>query len=389
MTYELHSNQSVVLGRKESNNPNYIRLKDSGVSRYHARITFDGKAVSVTDLGSTNGTILNRNRLAPSRPYRVSEGDILEIGHYHIVVMEVTAENRDNDQTKVMAVLPALEYEFLGQLGRGAMGRVWKARHKVLGRYVAVKALHEELVQEEEDRRRFVREARIAAGIDSPHIVKMYDARIIRGVVYLFMEFVNGPSLKELTQQGPLPVPRFLRIFLGVSLALQELLSAGIVHRDIKPANILVAEGDTAKLTDFGIARPFVSTATIDLPRGMGLGTIPFVAPEQALEAEDADELSDIFGLGATMYYVLAGVPPRIIRSYRDLETAFDRDPPLLTDIAKDCPKKLCDLVMSMLANDPKDRPPGPSVVIAVLDQLIRDCGSARPSQVTNDKKSQ
>lgn len=370
----LRSNQSVVLGRVRSEDPNHICLeKDPRVSRQHAVIHFDGEEVTVTDLGSSNGTFLRNKKLRRETPYLLHDKEELEIGGYVVIVQLISQSSQAAlaDRTQVISLLPD-GYELLEDLGSGGMGRVWKARNKLLGREVAIKLLHEGASIDPSVEKRFLREAQIGANIDSPNIVKIHDARMFRGRMFLIMEYVNGPSLQELRERGRIDLGLIIKISRDISFALQQLLSAAIIHRDVKPANILLNEEGTAKLTDFGIARPLLSDATIDLPRGMGFGSLPYVAPEQANEAEDADERSDIYGLGATMYFMLTGAPPREAASYETLLRMFDEEVVPPHHVMKSCPLALSDLVVQMLEIDPYRRPQGPGAVLSKLEVIMR-----------------
>lgn len=367
---------SVVVGRNPKNKyEDQITLADPQISRDHARFEFVAGNLTVTDIKSRNGTYLERMRLEPGVPYTLENGDELQIGIYRLRV-KIVGLDRSADllaKTQAISLLPFDEFEMIGEIARGGNGSVWKVRHKVLGVFRAIKILHEHTLKNPSDQKRFEREARIAASIHSDYIVQVIDARVVLGKVYLVMEYIHGRSLQELRSEHPFTLIDILEIFHDVACALRVLLEAGIVHRDVKPANVLIDhQTGRAKLTDFGIARPFVSSATIDQPQSEGLGTMGYVAPEQAIEAESADQRSDIYGLGATMYFLVSGASPHKIRTVADLRKLFEQEPIPLKQLAEGFPDDLCSLVMRMIAKNPDDRPQGPSELIRALERLIQ-----------------
>ncbi|MBI4537182.1 MAG: protein kinase [candidate division NC10 bacterium] len=199
-------------------------------------------------------------------------------------------------------------YEILGELGRGAMGRVYKARDPRIDRLVAVKLMapDEELppAQVEEWRARFQREARAAGRLAHPHIVAIHDVGEEDGRPFLVMEFVEGESLESiLRDRRTLPLDLAARLLGQTADALEYAHGRGIVHRDIKPANILITGGNTAKVSDFGIAR----LAEGDITRtGTILGSPGYMSPEQ-IAGLKLDGRSDIFALGAVLYEAVSG----------------------------------------------------------------------------------
>ena len=188
-------------------------------------------------------------------------------------------------------------YVFERHLGSGGMATVWLARDEALARAVAIKLMADTLADDERWLERFKREARAAAALSHPHIVKVFDFGIEDHRPYLVMAHVPGGSLRDrLRDGGTLPEPAGLaRELLG---ALGHVHAAGIVHRDVKPGNILLDEHDRSHLTDFGIARPQDATAMTQT--GMVLGTMRYLAPEVA-EGEPATERSDLYAAGAVL----------------------------------------------------------------------------------------
>jgi len=200
-------------------------------------------------------------------------------------------------------------YEILGELGRGDMGVVYKARDPLIERLVALKTIGVELRGAEATafRQRFFREARSAGGLNHPNIVTIHDVGESDDVAYIAMEFLGGRSLREILDSGTvLPIVTIIDIAAQVAEGLAFAHRVAIVHRDIKPANIMVLENGVVKITDFGIASLPSGTRTI---AGTVFGSPWYISPER-LRGERADGRSDIFSLGAVLHEMLTGLPP-------------------------------------------------------------------------------
>src|SRR5262245_20309182 len=201
-------------------------------------------------------------------------------------------------------------------LAEGSTGRVYAARDAEHGRRVAVKVLDPGLAADERFRSRFLRESRIAAELDEPHLVPTIASGESNGVLYLAMEYVDGPDLREVIRaEGRLEPERALSIVAQVAEALDHAHSAGLVHRDVKPGNILLSTdtgGERAYVCDFGLARHVTSASSLTGDRGF-VGTIDYVPPEQ-IEGGTIDGRADVYALGCVLFECLAGRKP------------FDRD---------------------------------------------------------------
>jgi len=201
-------------------------------------------------------------------------------------------------------------YVIESEIGRGAMGVVFKATDSVLQRTVAVKTVNMALEREHADKyeARFYQEARAAGGLNHPNIVTVYDAGKAGDVVYMAMEYIQGVELRTLFTEGqPMGVTQALSIAAQVAEGLAYAHQAGVVHRDIKPANIMVVAEGPVKITDFGIAR---MRASADLTQtGVMLGSPKYMSPEQVI-GKRADHRSDIFSLGVILYEMLTGAAP-------------------------------------------------------------------------------
>ncbi len=202
------------------------------------------------------------------------------------------------------------DYEILGEIARGAMGVVFRARHVRLGRTVALKRIMAGEFASEEAVKRFLSEAHAAAGLKHPGIVTIYEVGEREGQHYFSMELVEGGSLQAHIKHGPLESAEAARIVKCVAEALAVAHAGGVVHRDLKPDNILIGTDGQPKITDFGLAKELNGTAGLTAP-GYLLGTPSYMAPEQANgDTSMVGPASDIYALGGVLYTLLTGHPP-------------------------------------------------------------------------------
>lgn len=363
--YLVRMGQRFVLGRGREAT---IRIPDDRVSRNHCAVELTPNGLTVTDLGSSNGTLLGGIELTPHHAKLACPDDTIQVGDHVLRVTELgvsEGHRRERARTRRLdePVLPREEFEVMGEIGRGAIGRVYAARQKLLDRTVAVKVLRRDVEVDDEMRIRFMQEGRLALRIDSPYVVEVYDLRISDGRVFLIMELVNGLSAKDRLFGGPLPIPEALRIGEQVARALDAAHRAGVVHRDIKPANILLTADGTAKLSDFGIAKDLDSPESLT-NSGEGLGTLAYVSPEQATEAKQVTSATDIYSLGATLYHLIAGRPPFIPRSAKVLLQILELPPQPLELLRAETPPDVVAAIHRMLAKDANDRL-GPADAVA------------------------
>jgi serine/threonine protein kinase len=263
------------------------------------------------------------------------------------------------------------KYKVLERLGSGGMGQVYLCEHKLMRRRVAVKILPTAKASEEDVLQRFYREARAAAAVDHPNIVHAYDIDQEGKYHFLVMEYVDGSSLQEIVKKsGPMDVGRAAHYIRQAAMGLDHAHAAGLVHRDIKPGNILVDRGGTVKLLDMGLARFFnddddVLTKKYDQNV---LGTADYLAPEQALDSHDVDIRADIYSLGATFYFLLAGTTPfgegTVAQKLLWQQT---RQPKSLTTVRKDVPPGLVAVIEKMMEKEPGKRHQTPAAVVEAL----------------------
>jgi hypothetical protein len=245
-------------------------------------------------------------------------------------------------------------YRIVELLGRGGMSVVYRAEHVRLGRQAALKLLAATLGQGDH-RERFLRESKLAASLDHPGIVPVFDAGEEDGLLYIAMAYVEGSDLKTLlVREGKLPLRRALRILGQIASALDAAHARGLVHRDVKPANILIGPGDRAYLSDFGVVKELAAAGTTRT--GSFVGTIEYSAPEQ-IEGKDVDARADVYALACVLYECVVGTPP----FHRSSEVAvlnahLHASPPKLSKAAPDLPPALEPLLAKALSKSPLDR---------------------------------
>lgn len=264
------------------------------------------------------------------------------------------------------------EYVVLDKLGAGGMGVVLKAWHRRMDRTVAVKILPASSMQSPEAVQRFYHEARAAARLSHPNIVTAFDASEHQGMHYLVMEYVEGPDLATLVKRsGGLPVEQAVDYTLQTARGLQYAHKQGVIHRDVKPANLLLDREGTVKILDMGLAHITTAGDGERLTQGaQAMGTCDYMAPEQAEDARFADQRSDIYSLGCTLYRLLSAKAPyagetpiQVLLAHRD------KPIPPLRATRDDVPAELDAIYHKMVAKRPEDRYATMAEVIASLER--------------------
>ncbi len=255
------------------------------------------------------------------------------------------------------------KYRIEGVLGSGGMGTVLRAHHLMLDRSVAIKVMHTELVTMEDAARRFVLEARATAVLKSQHAVRVIDIdRLPTGVPYIVMELLDGQDLATLVQQrGPLSVERAIHYLLQAADAISEAHGHGIIHRDLKPQNLFLTSDGVVKVLDFGLAkalRPLDSVPqSSNTSTNVMVGSPHYMAPEQIWQAASVDQRTDIWGLGATLYHLLAGIPPFPAPNMLVLSSHIaSHDPPKISDRRDDVSRTVDDVIGKCMKKKPDDR---------------------------------
>src|SRR5437868_5780593 len=243
-------------------------------------------------------------------------------------------------------------YRIEALIGHGSMGTVYSAQDVQLERRVALKVLTPELARDERFRDRFLRESKLAASLEHPHIVPIYAAGEVDGVLYLAMRYVDGRDLAGLLSSlGRLEAERTLAIIQHVAEALDAAHARDLVHRDVKPANILLATGDYAFLCDFGLAKHASTVSSLTGNRAI-LGTVDYLAPEQ-IEGRAVDGRVDVYALGCVLYECLVGEPPhRRENELAALLAHVNDPPPTPSDRRPDLPGAFDEVVVTALAKE-------------------------------------
>jgi Tol biopolymer transport system component/predicted Ser/Thr protein kinase len=276
-------------------------------------------------------------------------------------------------------------YAVTAFVGAGGMGEIYRAKDTRLDRTVALKILP---ASKDPDRKaRFEREARAISQLQHPHICALYDVGSQDGVEYLVMEFLEGQTLAQKIEKGPLPIAELVETAIDIAEALDHAHRAGICHRDLKPANVMLTKTGV-KLLDFGLARalgaPSVpaggETATMALTRdGVILGTLPYMSPEQ-LEGKPGDARSDMFAFGAVLYEMATGRRAFQGSSGASLITnIMSADPPPMSATQPVTPPALEKIVRRCLAKDPENRWQSARDVAGALDLVMEQPAAAPP----------
>jgi len=264
-------------------------------------------------------------------------------------------------------------YRILERLGFGAMSNVYLCKHQGSRERVAVKVLSQAKAKNPTDLKRFFREARAAASLDHPNIVRVRDVDWDNESNYIVMDYIDGSSLQDIVKEfGPVDPQRAAHYIHQAAEGLQHAHKLGLVHRDIKPGNLLLDREGTVKILDMGLAR-FVEEEEVILTAGEMLGSPEYISPEQIKDSHEVDIRTDIYSLGAVFYYLLTGVPP-----YNEEKSAAGkllskeiRPPKPIRDFSPNVPEELVAIVNKMMAKDADDRYETPAEVADDLEPHV------------------
>jgi len=255
-------------------------------------------------------------------------------------------------------------------VGGGGMGAVFRGHDTTLDRIVAVKVLAGRESDDEEMLRRFRNEAQSAARLDHENIGRVYAVGSEGGWHYIVFEFIEGRNLRDLVREdGPFDLARTVDVAVQVADALEHASERAVVHRDIKPSNIVITPGGRARVVDMGLARLHQMAGDRDLTMsGMTLGTFDYISPEQARDPRAADVRSDLYSLGCTIFYMLAGRPPFAEGTMvQKLLQHQQEPPPTIEGLRPDVPRAFAAILERLMAKDPADRPQRPATLVAEL----------------------
>jgi serine/threonine-protein kinase len=295
-----------------------------------------------------------------------------------------------NYNSFAMADLPTHfgRYRIQDELGRGAMGAVYRALDPTIERMVAVKTIHVDLPAAElaDYRDRFLKEAKAAGRLSHPNIVTIFDAGEEAGVAYIVMEYLAGAALRDLITPGePLPLDVWTSIAAQVADGLAAAHAAGVIHRDIKPGNVMLTEDARVRITDFGIARSGGTTST---QAGLVLGSPRYMSPEQ-IQGFPLDQRSDLFSLGALMYEMATGRAPFGANGsdvFEVMREVVNREPPVPRTLNAELPAALEAIILRALAKRPDQRYRSATLIVRdlkdTLKQLLPEATLARAAAV-------
>jgi eukaryotic-like serine/threonine-protein kinase len=390
--------------------------EDMALSRDHFMIEINPPQCELRDLGSTNGTFVNNNRVDR---VRLVSGDVIAAGQsvfrVHVELKQPLSSGdgtsdglsatetistgqircagcgalappnltivgpmagSSGEKVEWWCVMcrseaaglpqPVPYYTTLRELGRGAMGVVYQARHNLTGQMVALKLIMPETATTRAAIDRFQREISVISQLRHPNIVELYEQGMTRGQFWFAMEYVAGTNLESLAKADPAryPINQACRLTCQMLKGLEQAHQLGFVHRDIKPENILIAqtpEGLSVKISDFGLAKSFRGVGLSGLTfSGEMRGTVPFMPPEQMLDFKTVTPLADLYATAATLYYILTCQYMYDEPSGGgDLIRMLLEEPPIpIRDRRGEIPPDLADVIAKCLARDPKDRYP-------------------------------
>jgi serine/threonine-protein kinase len=388
--------------------------EDMALSRDHFMIEINPPQCEMRDLGSTNGTYVNNQRIDR---VRLSSGDVIAAGQsvfrvrVELSPMSSSEENASGsrldaaiqpvircagcgtiapqnvtvagpakgDATEVIEwwcslcrsessglPQPVPHYTTLREVGRGAMGVVYQARHNQTGQMVALKLIMPETATTRTAIDRFYREMSVISQLRHPNIVEWYEQGMTRGQFWFAMEFVLGSNLEALAKQQPghYPTNQACRLACQILKGLEHAHKMGFVHRDIKPENILITqspEGLVAKISDFGLAKSFRGVGLSGLTfSGEMRGTVPFMPPEQMLDFKTVTPLADLYATAATIYYLLtcSYIYDEPAGGGDLIRMLLEEQPVPIRQRRPDIPPSLAAVIEKCLARDPKERFP-------------------------------
>ncbi|HYV25887.1 MAG TPA: FHA domain-containing serine/threonine-protein kinase [Pyrinomonadaceae bacterium] len=400
-TFDQHD--TFLIGRGD--NAHLYLPEDKFFSRHHCLIEIAPPRVFLRDLGSTNGTFVNNQRVTEAF---LSSGDRIQ-GGATVLQVEVQAEQpvtMDNSEAPTLSrptlvqvecancgrreqteaapdakltficeecreelkrrPQPVPGYEMIRVLGRGGMGCVMLARDEKNGNSVAIKTLLPEVAVADQSLKRFMREIEVAAALDHPNIVRFLESGTHNGAVYLVSEYVEGSDAAKLadSQGGRLPYRQAIDIISQSLDALAYAHRLGYIHRDIKESNILITGGEptlTAKLTDFGLAKSFTQSGMSGITMaGDMAGTFAYMPPEQIRDFRNVRPTSDIYAIGMTAYSLLAGDIALNLGPGHDMagtvRAIFEGRIIPLRDRAPDVPERVAEVIERALAKEPDQR---------------------------------
>ena len=272
-------------------------------------------------------------------------------------------------------------YEILDEIGRGGMARVYRAYQSSMDRFVAIKVIQKSIAADPASLERFVREARLIARLEHPHILPVYDFNGQHEPPYIVMRYLPSGTLKDITSKAQLPAGEVIHVLRQSAAALDYAHRQGVIHRDIKPSNILIDSDGNAFLTDFGIARMIESSQGLT-DTGIAVGTPGYMAPEQGMGL-DIDGRSDTYGLAVIAFEVLTGYSPYSAETPMALMVRHISEPiPSILAFNPNLPTAVEEVMTKGLAKQPEDRYNTAMDFVSALNKALGDKVVTQPVQL-------
>ena len=338
-------------------------------------VTLDKFIEVLTEIGlMTEDEVLDFLDEIPLDQHPNTARRLVQLLHAHGRLSKFQAELMYKGKTKSLVIG---NYVVLDRIGRGGMGKVYKARHRRMDRIVALKLLPFSVRNSPEAVKRFDQEIRAAARLFHPNIVTAYDADVSEDRYFLVMEYVDGKDLlKVVSRRGPLGIDEALDYTIQAAVGLAYAHRENVLHLDIKPANLILDKKGTVKVLDMGLARldyaiPGKDTSEELIQNGKVMATVDYVSPERADDPKSVDHRADVYSLGCTLFYVLTGQPPyggssvlKRIKAHRIMPI------PSLRTLRPEIPEALDAVYQKMVSKRPEDRQQS-------MDEVIADLRSA------------
>ena len=279
-----------------------------------------------------------------------------------------------------------LQYKIIEELGRGGMGAVYKAQDTKLDRFVALKFLPSDQIATEENKARFIQEAKAASALNHPNVCTIHDIQEDDGQLFLVMEYIDGVTLRDNTQN--LTEKKILDIGTQVAEGLAAAHEKGIVHRDIKPENIMIRKDGIAQIMDFGLAKLYEKGGVSRLTKaGTTMGTLGYMSPEQ-VQGLETDHRTDIFSFGVVMYELLAGEAPfKGVHETAIMYEIVNVTPPPISAVKEGIDPQLEEIVLECLEKDKEERRQSAKELARNLRKLKKGSSGSRSSRVYNVNK--
>ncbi len=388
-SFQIEEGQTLVIGRSQTSD---TQINDPRVSRVHCRVVVDGGTITLLDNDSAGGTIMNGNQVSRQE---LDTGDTFSVGD---TTMRYQLDaNLPDDQPTIIPVAsseptpqPAPQLaDLVGEtfahyrldkiLAKGNTGMIFKAQDTEHDRVVAVKILTPDPNHSDEQRDRFVRAMKTMLPIKHDHLVSLYHAGKTGPFCWAAMQYIDGESLTELISrmgiEGMLDWRETWRIGVQIGRALDAAYDQKIIHRNVTPTNIMRRHADRAcLLADLMLAKALEGNFSQQITApGQLIGEVPYMAPERTRDSDPVDTRSDIYGLGATLYALMAGRPPFESSSLPELVRMVREDeptPPKQFQLSID--EKFQDAVARMLAKKPADRYQTPTELLRDLERIGR-----------------